>query len=99
MCRRELPVVDKVSNDYLDDIAFVAIAGRGRIDATRDVADGLFSDNLVWGLDESIWDSYGVRGQPTSILVVDGVVVDLWFGQIPESEMRDRLDNLVALSS
>ncbi|MFV1970743.1 MAG: TlpA family protein disulfide reductase [Acidimicrobiia bacterium] len=94
-----MPVVDQVANDYLDDIDFVAIAGRGSLDATRDVADGLFSDNLMWGLDNSVWDLYGVRGQPTSLLVSDGVVVDLWFGQMPASEMRERLDNLVSLSS
>ncbi len=94
-----MPVVDAVSNDYLDDVAFVAIAGRSEFDRTAEVADGLFSDNLSWGLDDSVWNLYGVRGQPTSVLVSDGVVVDVWFGAIGDSAIRERLDRLVAISS
>ncbi len=42
---------------------------------------------------------YGVPGQPASVIVVEGVVVDAWFGAIGESELRNRLDAVVALSS
>jgi len=99
VCRRELPVVDTVSNDYLDDVSFLAIAGRGDLGKTTEVASGLFSDNLSWGLDDGIWDLYGVRGQPTSVLISQGVVVDFWFGAIGEVGLRERLDALVALSA
>jgi len=99
VCRRELPVVDTVSNDYLDDVSFLAIAGRGDLDKTTEIAEGLFSDNISWGLDDSVWDLYGVRGQPTSLVVVEGVVVDFWFGAIGEVSLRERLDAAVALSS
>ncbi len=98
MCRRELPVVDEVSNDYLDEISFLAIAGRSDLGRSAEVADGLFSDNLKWGYDESVWDLYGVPGQPVSILVSQGLVVDLWFGAIGDSALRERLDNLVSVS-
>ena len=94
-----MPVIDQVSNDYLDVVAFVAVAGRGGLDATRERAATMFSDNLLWGLDDSIWDLYGVPGQPASILITDGVVVDIWFGEVGEQELRKRLDNLVSLSS
>ncbi|VAW08573.1 hypothetical protein MNBD_ACTINO01-582 [hydrothermal vent metagenome] len=94
-----MPVVDTVSNDYLDEIAFVAIAGRSEMDRTAEVADGLFSDNLMWGLDDSVWNLYGVRGQPTSVLVSEGVVVDVWFGAIGDAAIRERLDRLVSISS
>jgi len=99
VCRRELPVVDTVSTDYLDEVSFLAIAGRGDLGKTTEVASGLFSDNLSWGLDDSVWDLYGVRGQPTSVLVSQGVVVDFWFGAIGEVGLRERLDALVALST
>ena len=59
----------------------------------------MFSDNLLWGLDDSIWGLYGIPGQPASVLITDGVVVDLWFGAIGEVELRKRLDNLVLISS
>ncbi len=94
-----MPVIDRVAKDYLDTVAFVAIAGRGELDATRERAEELFSDNLLWGMDDSIWGLYGVPGQPASILVIDDVIVDLWFGELSEAEMRKRLDALVALSS
>ena len=94
-----MPVVDEVANDYLDDVTFLAVAGRGGLDATREEASRLFSDNLKWGLDDSIWDLYGVPGQPASILITDGVVVDMWFGAIGDQELRARLDNLLVISS
>jgi hypothetical protein len=94
-----LPVVDEVANDYVNNVTFLAIAGRGDLGATQEEAERLFSDNLKWGLDDSIWDLYGVPGQPTSVLIANGVVVDVWFGALNEAEMRSRLDNLVSLSS
>jgi hypothetical protein len=94
-----LPVVDEVANDYVNNVTFLAIAGRGDLGATQEEAERLFSDNLKWGLDDSIWDLYGVPGQPASVLIANGVVVDVWFGALNEAEMRSRLDNLVSLSS
>jgi len=92
-------VIDRVANDYQQDIVFLAVAGRGYLGTTQERAASLFGDNLLWGLDDSVWATYGVTGQPTSLLVSDGVVVDFWFGTIGEDGMRERLDNLVALSS
>jgi hypothetical protein len=94
-----LPVVDEVANDYVDDVTFLAVAGRGDLGATQEEAARLFSDNISWGLDDSIWDLYGVPGQPATVLIVDGVVVDGWFGALGDNALRERLDNLVALSS
>ena len=87
-----------MANDYLDDVTFLAVAGRGALDATIDEAARLFSDNLLWGLDDSIWGLYGVPGQPASVLIVDGVIVDMWFGAVGETELRTRLDNMLSLS-
>jgi hypothetical protein len=94
-----LPVIDRVAADYQDDVTFLAIAGRSDIERTAAGASELFSDNLLWGLDDGIWDLYGVPGQPSTILVADGVIVDRWFGAAPEDLLRERLDRLVALSS
>jgi thioredoxin-like negative regulator of GroEL len=94
-----LPVVDEVANDYVDDVTFLAVAGRGDLGATQEQAGRLFSDNLKWGLDDSVWELYGVRGQPVSILIVDGVVVDGWPGALGEAGLRQKLDNLVSISS
>lgn len=93
-----MPVIDEVANDYIDQVTFLAVAGRGELGATQEEADRLFSTNLKWGLDDSIWGLYGVPGQPASVLIVDGVVVDMWFGAIAEQDLRSRLDNLVSLA-
>lgn len=94
-----MPVVDTVATDYLDDVTFIAVAGRSDIGRTAERAETLFSDNLAWGLDDRIWDLYGVPGQPATVLIVDGVVVDQWFGSAPEQLLRERLDRLVTLAS
>jgi hypothetical protein len=99
VCRRELPVVDEVANDYIDEVTFLAVAGRGDLGSTQEEAARLFSDNIKWGLDDSIWDLYGVPGQPATVLIVDGVVVDGWFGALGDSALRERLDRMVSLSS
>lgn len=88
-----------MATDYLDDVTFIAVAGRSDIGRTAERAETLFSDNLAWGLDDRIWDLYGVPGQPATVLIVDGVVVDQWFGSAPEQLLRERLDRLVTLAS
>lgn len=89
-----MPVVDEVSNDYLEDVTFLAVAGRSNPDATADAAADLFSDNLLWGYDESLWDLYGIPGQPASVLIQDGFVVDVWFGAIGDEALREKLDSV-----
>jgi hypothetical protein len=70
------------------------VAGRSDYDSTAAGAERLFSDNLAWGLDDSIWQQYGIRGQPATVLVKDGVIVDSWFGVLEEPELRNKLDAL-----
>lgn len=94
-----MPVVDEVAADYDDDIRFVAVAGRSGLDDTAAAADALFS-RLDWGLDDSIWDLYGVFGQPVTVLITGSdVVVDTWAGALGGDEIRARLDSLVALGA
>jgi hypothetical protein len=96
-----LPVIDEVANDYLDDVEFVALAWKASFEKTKERADSLFSDNLKWGLDEDedVFRLYGVPGQPASVIVSQGVIVDAWFGAVGEEELRRRLDAAVALTS
>ena len=92
-----MPVVDAVAPDYADTVRFIAVAGQAGFDETKARADELLS-NTDWGLDESIWDLYGVRGQPVSFLITGtDVVVGNWFGEAGEEALREALDELVAL--
>ena len=96
-----MPVIDEVANDYLNEIEFVALAWKSDFARAKARADVLFSDNLKWGLDEdeNVFQLYGVPGQPASVIVVQGVVVDAWFGAVGEEELRRKLDAVVALAS
>jgi hypothetical protein len=95
-----LPVVDDISADYADDVAFVAVAWKGTFDDTAERANQLLtSGNVVWGLDadESIFQSYGVPYQPvTALISADKKVVQMWSGLQEEDVIRERLDALVA---
>ena len=95
-----MPVVDDISADYADDVAFVAVAWKGTFDDTAERANQLLtSGNIVWGLDadESIFQSYGVPYQPvTALISADKKVVQMWSGLQEEDVIRERLDALVA---
>jgi hypothetical protein len=93
-----LPVVDAIAASYVDDVRFVAVAGRSSADKTAARAGELLS-NLDWGLDDSVWETYGVPYQPVTFLISgDDVVVDTWAGALAEPEIRQKLDDLTKRS-
>ena len=83
-----------MANDYLEEVTFLAVAGRGELGATTEEAGRLFSDNLLWGLDDSVWGLYGIPGQPASVLIQSGVIVDVWFGALGDEALREKLDTV-----
>ena len=94
-----MPVVAEISQDYTDSVAFLAVAGRSDFGSTEARANDLFGDALLWGLDDSIWDLYGIPYQPATVLITGGdTIVDAWPGALSADEIRSRIDNLVALS-
>ncbi len=94
-----MPVIDEIAADYLDEVTFLAVAGKSDPDRAEERAGQLFSDNLAWGLDDSIWDLYGILGQPATVIISgDDVILDRWFGELAESTIRERLDAALAVS-
>lgn len=88
-----MPVVDDISADYVDQVTFVAVAGRSGFEETAERADQWFSDRILWGLDKSIWQLYGVFGQPYTFLITgDDRIVAEWAGLVGESQIRQQLD-------
>ena len=70
------------------------------MEATAGRADELFGDALLWGLDDSIWELYGVPYQPVTFLITGGdTIFDGWPGLLDEADIRTRIDNLVAVSN
>jgi hypothetical protein len=96
-----LPVVDALAGEYRDDVTFLAVAGRSSLDATTAGASQLLpSGDVAWVLDESIWETYEVFGQPVTFAIsAGGAIVDSWFGTRPESEIRGVLDVLAGTST
>jgi hypothetical protein len=94
-----LPVVDEIAADYGDQVRFVAVAGRAGLSETTDIADRLIS-NLEWGLDDSLWDLYGVPYQPVTFLITgDDIIFERFDGVLyGPDELRERIDALLATS-
>lgn len=88
-----------MAGDYQDDLEFVAIAWKSDPARAAERAAELFSDNLKWGIGDEIFSLYGIPGQPASVIVSNGVIVDSWFGAVSSDELRSRLDAAVAISS
>lgn len=89
-------MLDTVAGDYLDDLRFVAVAGRSDERRTAARAEQLFSDRLDWVLADDLWRAYDVPYQPVSIIVRDGVIVDRWDGALGEERIRERIDAAIA---
>lgn len=53
---------------------------------------------MLWGYSDEVWPSYGIFGQPASVLISgDDVIVGGWYGALDEAVMRATLDALVAI--
>ncbi len=91
-------MVDAVASDYQDTITFIAVAGRSDLDPTAARAEELLSDNVAWGLDDSIWELYDILGQPASVMITgDDIIVEGWYGALGEDDMRSKFDMLASL--
>ena len=52
---------------------------------------------MLWSLDDSVWESYEVFGQPVTFAIsADKVIVDQWFGVRNQAEIRATLDILAS---
>lgn len=98
-----MPVVDKLAIEYADRVEFVAVAWNSTFDKTADRAAELLTSGAVrWGLDENeeIFSAYGVPYQPVTVLITGSdVEVARWPGALSEAEIRQALDDLIALGA
>lgn len=97
-----MPVIDAISNEFADDITFLAIGWNSTFEKTESRANDLLtSGNILWGLDEEaeIFGLYGVGSQPVSILVANGKIIQTWQGAAGEDALRERLSNLALFNA
>lgn len=96
-----MPVVDGLAAEYGDRVDFVAPAWKSSFAATEARANELFqSGEIMWGLDEDeeIFNLYGIPYQPVTVLIAaDRTVVEAWDGLRPEEDIREAMDDLIAL--
>ena len=98
-----MPVVDAVAADYADRVEFIAVAWKGSLEATAERAAQLLPSGAIrWGLDEQeeIFGLYGIPYQPWTVLITGtDIEVERWPGARSEAEIRQALDDLIALGS
>lgn len=92
-----------MSADYADQVEFVAVGWKSSLDATASrAADLMPSGNIRWGLDENeeVFSVFGVPYQPVTVLITGSdVEVNRWPGARSETEIRQALDDLIALGA
>lgn len=98
-----MPVVDKVAVDYSDRVEFIAVAWKAGLDQTAERAAQLMPSGAIrWGLDEpeEIFGLYGIPYQPWTVLISGtDIEVGRWPGARSEQEIRQALDDLIALGA
>ena len=92
-----------MSADYADQVEFIAVGWKSSFDATASrAADLMPSGNIRWGLDENeeVFSVFGVPYQPVTVLITGSdVEVNRWPGARSETEIRQALDDLIALGA
>ena len=89
--------------EYSDRVEFIAVGWKSSFDATASRAAELMPSGAIrWGLDEGeeVFSAYGVPYQPVTVLITGtDVEVARWPGARSETEIRQALDDLIALGA
>jgi thiol-disulfide isomerase/thioredoxin len=91
-CKKELPDIQKVADEYADDLVVLAVNWQDGADDAR----SYFEDNglrLRVLLDRGgVYDQYRLQGLPDSFFIDrEGNLAAFQFGSLTESKMRERL--------
>lgn len=92
-CKKELPDIQALSDEYPDDLAVLAINWQESADDAR----AYFEDNgltmrVLLDRNGSVFDQYRLQGLPDSFFIDRaGNLAALHFGFLTESKMRERL--------
>ena len=105
-CRAEMPAFQRAADEYHGKVIFVGVdvgpyTGLGSPDDVRQLLSALdIRYPAAQAVDASPLRLYQVRGMPTTLfLSPTGRIVDEAPGMLAESQLRSRLDKLIAASS
>jgi len=98
ICRGEAPEVAEVAARYADQLQVIGVPGRGELDAMQGFVDdtGIGAIRQLADLDGSVWQSFGVYGQPAYAFVDDDGEIELFVGGLGGDALADRIDELLA---
>jgi len=91
-CKKELPVLQRLADEYPDDLVVLAINWQERADDAR----AYFEENGLTMrvlLDRGgVYDQYRLQGLPDSFFIDrEGTLAAFQFGELSESKARERL--------
>lgn len=92
-CRKELPGIQKLQDEYPDDLIVLAVNYKESRDIAAQYASELgLSLTVLLDRQGEVYDQYRLQGLPDSFFIDrDGNVATLQFGYLSESKMRERL--------
>lgn len=98
ICRGEAPEIADVASRYADQVTLFGVAGRGELDAMADFVSDTGTEAIthVADLDGSIWNSYGIYGQPAFAFIDDDGTVEVFVGSMGGDALAERVDALIA---
>ena len=98
ICRSEAPEIADVASRYSDQVTLFGVAGRGELDAMADFVSDTGTEAIthVADLDGSIWNSYGIYGQPAFAFIDDDGSVEVFIGSMGGDALAERIDALIA---
>lgn len=98
ICRGEAPEVAEIAERYAGQVSFVGVPGRGELDAMREFVADTGTDGLphLADLDGSVWNAFGVYGQPAYAFIDDTGVIEVFIGGMGGDALGERVDALLA---
>lgn len=99
-CVGELPEFQAVHEQRSDEVTFLGIANADILPAAVRLADDVgLTYSLADDPEGELFREFGLIAMPSTLFVSpDGQILEVFAGQLNESALNDRIDNLVAAS-
>lgn len=97
ICRGEAPDITRIAARYSDKVTTIGIAGRGKqAEMAQFVSDtGVGSFAQLADLDGSIWNAFGIYGQPAFAFINNDGTVQVFVGSLDKRSLTERFEQLI----
>ncbi len=95
-CRLEMPILQTVYNTYQEDGLHIIAINMGESPAI--VSDWInnfgFTYDIVIDRDDTLFNDYLVRGQPSTFIVSPtGIITNIFYGPVSEGQLNDAISD------